>query len=160
MNIIDFLIDYGSTTAKFKEISSKYELKIIYTKQEQEHFERLVLIVVDDIPVMFGLSKTALNNNHFKQILSNVEPQPIGNKLFAPHNKIRRKNMTIKQITPHTVENIHINQHFSDNQIKQAIYYRESNFNYENETMLLEEYVLPGLEDLILRHNAKSIYKE
>ncbi|MCX8514771.1 MAG: hypothetical protein ORN24_04310, partial [Burkholderiales bacterium] len=94
MNIIDFLIDYGSTTTKFKEISSTYNLQIIYAQEMPEHFERLVLIIVDDIPVMYGLSKTPLNNEYFIKILSNTDAQPIGNKLFAPQNKIKRKNMT------------------------------------------------------------------
>ena len=152
MSITEFLADYGSTTTHFKQMSDKYELKILQHGVVGDKFERLVIIYVADLPVMFGLSVTNLSSPTFLNILQNARTVPIGVKLFAAGTAIIRTNMIIKQIDVALVENYIISKYLQENKISGQIYYRQSDFVNGAETMQLKEYILPGLLELLSKN--------
>ncbi len=149
MNIEEFLNDYGSTTAHFKSWSNDYHLDILDHGICGNKFHRVVLIWVDKIPVMIGLSETELTNLTFVEILQNAGAIPIGVRLFAPNSGITRTEASISQIGTDNIINKSVRNYLTHSNTYGSIYLRQSNFVTTNEKMMLKEYILPGLIELL-----------
>ena len=152
MNIHQFLFNYAATTDSFKLISKEYKLEVLESGIIDNKFKRLVLIHVANMPVMFGLSATNLHNHHFLHILKNAHTTPIGSVLFAPESNIRRYKMQVESIDITSITNTIIKQYMTDNAITSNIYYRYSDFVFQQERMHLQEYILPNLLTLLTTH--------
>lgn len=149
MDIVEFLSDYGSTTKHFNSWSNDYTLEVIDHGVFEDVFYRLVVIFVDKIPVMLGLSETKQSNLNFLDILKNAGVTPIGIKLFEPNSGIKRIKPIIGQIDTRLISNTATHDYLVKAKVEGLIYYRESNFVLGNEIMTLKEYILPGLVDIL-----------
>ena len=149
MAILEFLTNCESTTSYFKRISDKYQLDVLQHGIKGNVFQRLVLIHVDDVPVMFGFSETRLDNANFLNILQNAGNTPIGLSLFAKNTSIARANMEVKQIDIVAVSHPLIVDYLTSQKIIGKIYCRQSCFVDGDETLQLKEYILPGLLELL-----------
>jgi chorismate-pyruvate lyase len=153
MNWHDIVYDPGSTTKAFKILTSDYKLDVLFSDFDNNLFKRVIVINLDQVPVMVALSATKITNNLFLDILQNAHTTPIGLRLFAPDSCIRRGSMLvstldISEISDQTILNyLHTINH--DNQL----YFRSSIFTYGHETMYLGEYILPGLKQIIDKYN-------
>ena len=152
MNIIDFLADFGSTTKTFKTWSDEYSLDVIENGIMGDVFCRLVVIFVDKMPVMLGLSETRLSNPKFLDILKNAGSTPIGVRLFAANSGISRIEPFIGQLDTEAVTIRAIKDSLVQYGASGMIYYRQSNFVIDNEIMTLQELVLPGLNDVLRKY--------
>lgn len=151
MTIEEFLQDRGSTTGYFSGLSQLYKLEILHHGINGAEFERIVAIYLENIPVMLGVSNTKLSHKKFLDILQNAAHIPIGTKLFAPDAGIVRTNMRISQIFRNNISNQIINSFLLSNipDIGNTLYFRQSDFIYKEQSMQLDEYVLPGLIKLL-----------
>ncbi len=152
MDVMEFLADYGSTTKLFKTWSDEHSLEVIEHGVVGGEFSRLVVIFVDKIPVMLGLSETKLSNIKFLDILQNVGITPIGVSLFAPNSGIKRINPFIGKIDTKTISNQTTKNYLVQNNVSGMIYYRRSNFVIDDEIMTLKEFILPGLNDILKQY--------
>ena len=155
MTIMEFLADYGSTTQHFRSWSDDYRLEVLEHGVVGDSFQRLVVIFVDKIPVMLGLSETKLVNPLFLDILQNAGLVPIGVRLFAPDCGIKRMDAKIGQINTDSVINKAAIAYLLQNSVTGDIYYRQSNFVYQEQKMILKEYILPGLIGLLEKNQLK-----
>ncbi len=152
MNVMEFLADYGSTTKHFKTWSDEYFLEVIEHGVVGDVFSRLVVIFVDKIPVMLGLSETKLSNLTFLEILQNAGVTPIGVRLFAPNSGIKRIESFIGKIDTKTINNQTIKSYLVQSNVSGVIYYRQSNFVMDDEILTLKEFILPGLNDVLKQY--------
>jgi chorismate-pyruvate lyase len=152
MTIMEFLADYGSTTGHFKSWSDDYRLEVLEHGVVNDIFQRLVVIFVDKIPVMLGLSETNLANPTFLDILQNAGVTPIGLRLFAPNAGIKRIEPEIGLLDTQTITNQATFQYLANANVAGMIYFRQSNFVVANEVMTLKEYILPGLVDVLAQN--------
>ena len=152
MNVMEFLADYGSTTKHFKTWSDEYFLEVIEHGVVGDVFSRLVVIFVDKIPVMLGLSETKLSNLTFLEILQNAGVTPIGVRLFAPNSGVSRIEPFIGQIDIKTITNQATKNYLVKYNVSGMIYYRQSNFVIDDEIMTLKEFILPGLNDVLKQY--------
>lgn len=152
MTIEDFLKDPGSTTGYFSTLSEVYVLKILDHGINADKFQRIVAIYLENIPVMLGVSSTQLSHTTFLDILQNAAHVPIGTKLFAVDSGISRTNMQVRQIPVDTIANKAVNDFLANlTNLPDQLYFRQSDFVYENQSMRLDEYVLPGLINLLAK---------
>ena len=152
MNVVEFLSDYGSTTKHFKSWSDEYNLEVIDQGIFDDMYFRLVVIYVDKIPVMLGLSETKLSNLTFLDILQNAGVTPIGVRLFEPSSGIKRVKPIIGQVDTKLITNIATRDYLVKAKTHGLIYYRESDFVFDNEIMALKEYILPGLNEILKQY--------
>ena len=152
MNVKEFLADDGSTTKHFKTWSDEYLLEVMEHGIVGDIFSRLVIIFVDQIPVMLGLSETKLLNLIFLDILQNAGVNPIGVPLFAQNSGIKRVKPFIGKIDTKTINNQTIKSYLVQSNVSGVIYYRQSNFVINDEIMTLKEFILPGLNDVLKQY--------
>ena len=152
MNLMQFLADYGSTTKYFKSWSDDYNIEVLDTGIVGDLFFRVVAIYVDQIPVIVGISQTKLTNPTFLSILQNAGVSPIGEKLFSPDFGIQRIGLSTDQIDKDLISNNIIKEYVFKNCDVNKIYFRQSEFVVANEVMGLKEFILPGLEEILIRY--------
>lgn len=150
MKVEEFLQDPSSTTGYFQSLSKNYKLDILHHGRQEDSFWRIVAIYLDNIPVMIGVSSTQVWHHTFLEILENAAHIPIGTRLFKAGAEITRTNMQIGEINCAAITNNTVTTflHKLDG-IGTEIYLRQSDFVHKNETMHLDEYVLPGLIQLV-----------
>lgn len=149
------LYDPGSTTKAFKFLTSDYTLDVLFSQVEDGHFKRVVVIKLDQIPVMVALSMTNICNPLFLDILQNSATTPIGVRLFASDSSISRGIMQVTKISLALVFDNTIKQYISTIADINEIYHRQSVFSHENETLELHEYVLPGLKEILAKYSQR-----
>ena len=149
MTIEEFLADYGSTTAHFKSWSDDYRLEVLDHQVVGNRFQRLVVIFVEKIPVMLGLSETEITNPLFLDILQNAGVRPIGLRLFAPEAEIKRVEPEIGKLNISDITNLDVLDYLAKSCVTGEIYFRQSNFIHYEQQMTLKEYILPGLIELL-----------
>jgi len=156
MNWHDIVNDPGSTTQAFKFLSSDYRLEVLFSDFEQEVFKRIIVIKLDNIPVMVASSETHISNAIFLDILQNSQTTPIGVRLFDPKSGIKRGSMFVKQIDLAEVEDPIVVKYISTLINNEELYFRTSTFRADKQTMNLKEYVLPGLKLIVNRYKEKG----
>lgn len=150
MNYLDVINDPGSTTKAFKILSTDYELEVLSSKEDGGLFKRVVVIKLDQVPVMVALSQTSIDSLVFLDILKNAATTPIGVKLFAPNSQIVRGKMAVKNITLNQIQDKVIRDYLEPIVTNESeLYHRQSVFSYKTQTMKLIEYVLPGLKQIV-----------
>ena len=157
MQAIEVLENPGSTTKLFKALTDDYVLEVLDSGVYAGIFQRITLIKLDQIPVMLGLSATCTTNQLFMDILQNAATTPIGSKLFAPDSKILRGEMIIKKIAVKEIVNPIIFKYIRTMNIDDKLYYRYSIFKSGQETMELNEYVLPGLDVILNKYKEEHL---
>lgn len=149
MTIEEFLADYGSTTQHFKSWSNDYRLEVLDHGLNRDKFQRIVVIFVDKIPVMLGLSETEITNTLFMDILQNAGLVPIGVRLFDPSAGISRTQAQIGRLNTIDINNQVVLRYLANAGVTGDIHYRQSVFIANEQSMLLKEYILPGLIELL-----------
>ena len=149
MTIEEFLTDYGSTTQHFKSWSNDYRLEVLEHGLNGNKFQRIVVIFVDKIPVMLGLSETEITNPLFMDILQNAGLVPIGVRLFDPSAGISRTQAQVGQLNTANIDNEIVLGYLANSGVTGSIHYRQSVFIINKQSMLLKEYIMPGLIELL-----------
>ncbi|MCE3269106.1 MAG: hypothetical protein K0R49_1358, partial [Burkholderiales bacterium] len=65
MNWENIVYDPGSTTKSFKYLTNNYKLEILFSGLCKDTFKRIIVINLDDTPVMLASSETLLSNKLF-----------------------------------------------------------------------------------------------
>lgn len=165
MNIKQFLNYSGSTTKLFKSTTYNYKIEVLSSEVKEmskdssgihnNNFQRIVVIYLDNIPIMIALSYTNCSCQKFFSILQEADTKPIGEFLFVAHSGIKRAKMKIYQIKIKNIQNNVIRDYILQLPLPNnyAIYERKSRFTYhkdkKTEKMFLIEYMLPGLEKFL-----------
>jgi chorismate-pyruvate lyase len=153
MTIEEFLRDPGSTTGYFKTLSDDYRLEILKHGLNEDRFERVISIYLDGIPVMLATSQTSIQDPLFLDILQNAGQIPIGTRLFAANSGIIRTNLQITEIFSDDVaHDVICSELKSIGCVNETLYFRSSDFIYENQKMSLYEYSLPGMVELLRKN--------
>jgi chorismate-pyruvate lyase len=151
MKIEEFLRDSGSTTGYFKQLTDDYGLEILRHGIIGDTFERAIAIYLNKAPCMLAVSKTKVEYPCFFEILQNAGDVSIGTKLFAPDSGITRTNLQISKINLKDIEHKEIvNFIHKMNYNLNELYYRKSDFIYQQQKMHLDEYVLPSLIEILV----------
>ncbi len=155
MNWKDIVYDLGSTTKAFKYLSDDYKLEILYSDFEGDLFKRIIVIKLDDIPVMIAISETNISDGLFLDILQNAYTTPIGTKLFSPELGIKRGDMRVIRVNIADINDHLISCYIKELGVAGELYLRISRFTCKKQTMELKEYILPGLEVIINKYYTK-----
>lgn len=148
--IEEFLRDPGSTTGYFSQLSHDYQLEILKHGINGEYFERIIAIYLNGVPCIVAISKTRVDSPVFFDILRNAGQVPIGTKLFATDANITRTNLDISIVAPNDIKNSIIANFIASISIEsKGLYYRTSDFVFEDQIMHLDEYALPGLTQIL-----------
>ncbi len=137
-----------SMTNTLKDLDANFSVNIIYNAELNQHYMRIVALELKKTPVLMAVSITNSNNKIFYDILANSQDSSIGYKLFAPDSKIKREhNMNINyvyisQIDSQPLYNYLLQMGYIKNTI---LIERKSIFYYQQESMALSEFILPGL---------------
>lgn len=157
MKIEEFLRDPGSSTGYFSQLTNDYKLEILHHGRNGNNFERIIAIYLNKIPCMLAVSKTNLEFPLFLDILKNAKQIPIGTRLFAPDSGISRINLQISKIRQQDVHNSEILDFIHRmNYTMDELYYRKSDFVYQEQIMCLDEYCLPGLVNILANSKIKE----
>lgn len=148
----DIVYDPGSTTKIFTCLTNDYQLQLIASGVVDNLFKRIVIIKLDQLPVMLALSVTTIQDELFVGILKNSRDIPIGVRLFAPKSDIARLNMKVLKAKLSDVKHSFILAYLDFLTKKDELFMRASIFKYKDQTMKLYEYVLPGLKLIIDRY--------
>ncbi len=105
MTVLDFFSNWGSTTQIFKSWTTDIQIMVLENQVKQNIFNRIVVILIDKIPVLLGHSETCINNTCFFEILNYARSTPIGTSLFAPNSGIKRINLEIKKMPTSQITN-------------------------------------------------------
>ncbi len=150
MSLDEFLNNPGSTTKVFQNLATSSQIEVLWNGFINDSlFQRIVLIKLDNIPVMIAISEADIFSPLFLDILKNSGTVPIGVRLFDSSAKISRSKMSFEEIHIDDIVN-HIVQHELKQRVDENIFIeRNSNFNYDTQKMQLKEYILPGLVNLL-----------
>ena len=144
--------NHGSMTTTLKQLNSDFTVKVLYTGVEDDKYNRIVTLQLNQKPVIDAISTTALHNAYFVNLLSHADTQPIGSILFAPHSTVHRnQHMQILYSELSHIHNNVIRRHLFSlgYTIHTKIIIRISEFDYNLQTMQLREYILPQLNSFI-----------
>lgn len=151
MTIFEFLNNDRSPTELFQSWTDDIYVKVLQQRIVDNTYHRIAVIFVDRFPVLVAHSETALQNTTFLEILDSAESTPIGVRLFDHKLNIKMVNLEIKQIILQEIPNEFIVNYIDT--LKplyfDSIYYRQSNFTKDNQSMQLTEYALPSLQTLL-----------
>ncbi|MCC2645256.1 MAG: hypothetical protein K0R94_1034 [Burkholderiales bacterium] len=153
MNWENIVYDPGSTTKSFKYLTNNYKLEILFSGLCKDTFKRIIVINLDDIPVMLASSETLISNKLFLDILQNASTTPIGVKLFSPKSGIKRGNMSVTQVEVATIKDPIVTNFMQKSGFSDKLYFRISEFTYKTQVMELKEYILPGLKLVVDKYN-------
>jgi len=146
----DFLHNPGSMTAELHKISNNLKVSVIPANSTVNKHARLVVLSLDNVPVLVGYSISNRADHIFYDILTNSDNQPIGLSLFA-NPEIQRTKLLVRTVTigdigyPEIIECLHNLGEVSDVLLDQ----RFSEFTSGGQRMYLYEYILPGLQNIV-----------
>lgn len=155
----DIINDPGSTTKTFGFLTSNYCLEVLFSDFDEEMFKRVIVIRLDNLPIMLAVSETHKSNDQFLDILQNSQTIPIGVKLFDPKSQIKRGHMTVKQIDVWSIDDKIVADYIQCLGINDKLYFRQSKFKVAGQTMALKEYILPALELIVNNYKRKYMQR-
>ena len=151
MDFERFLSDKSSTTALLKKLSNKYSLKLLQVEENKDCYRRVVLISLDNKPIIFGVSQADHASGTFRNILKTAKLVPIGEQLFLDNSGIVRDSMEISTVTVAEIDDNLVREYLSSNGYSAnfKLYVRRSIFKKNAEELLLIEYIFPLLADFL-----------
>ncbi len=147
MQIEQIANDHGSLTKSLKALNSNYSIEVLATGANKTEYRRTIAEKLNNIPVIMASSSANLDNVFFVNLLANSATKSIGEVLFAPDSKIKRKQMENQHITVGEINNDAIKDYLYKLGYTQhqEIIYRDSIFSLDDQNMQIEEYFLPSL---------------
>ena len=134
----------GSMTKELESIGNKFSVEILKCELVNDIYYRHVLLKLNSIAVVIATGKCSIHNQYLYSLLYNANTQPIGKFIFAENSNINRAKIKITEILATEANSPIITTELQKNYANaQQFWQRISKFTYQEETLILEEIILP-----------------
>lgn len=147
MKLQELLYEPGSLTQKLLGICCNLNLQVLKCERVGEIFKRVVIIKLNNTPVVLAISTTFVEYLTFTNILQSSNSNPIGLQLFVKSSSnIKRSSLKVIKLSHTTSKSSIIQNQENKDLLETALYLRFSIFKCKEELLLLKEYMLNGIE--------------